>query len=644
MTGELYALARSVSCLPSMVFQYRMNPDGTCRYDYVNQAIEAIFGLTPGQVLDDPMTVMERMHPDDASQVRRYYGHSAATQTALRYQYRVHHPEQGLLWVEEYAQPESLPDGSILWHGQVVDITEFKVLGSELSLSRARLREASELAQLGHWEVDLRNDDVWWCDATFEMLGHDTSDFKPTAEEYWGRVHPDDLERVKANHESALQARRPEIKQIEYRIRRSDGEFIWVNHRARIRFDEFGEPVQIFGTTQDISERKRLEQTLIDSKMAADRANQFKSDFVLGMSHELRTPLNAVLGFGQLLQHDPDLTPEQAANLEEIQRAGQHLLGLIDEILDLSKVESGRLELSTSTEDCGMLAEEAISLVTALAENRCVRLELDVEDDIAVDCDPTRLRQVMVNLLSNGIKYNRPNGEVKLSVRRQGDGDQEGIRIDVKDTGIGIPQDRIADVFRPFERLGREHVEGTGIGLVISKRLVEAMGGSLSVESVQGSGSRFSITMPLGDGAQSSVRATRSVTVNAEKARGLVLHIDDSMTNLRLLQRVLSPLDAVDYMGSPTGSLGLDLATAYKPRLIFLDLELPDMHGFEVLGRLRSMAATRHIPVVGLTARASAKDVCDGLEAGFNRYIGLPFDIDEVMGAIHAYMAQDEPG
>nr|WP_240481133.1 response regulator [Ectothiorhodospira sp. BSL-9] len=202
----------------------------------------------------------------------------------------------------------------------------------------------------------------------------------------------------------------------------------------------------------------------------------------------------------------------------------------------------------------------------------------------------------------------------------------------------------MADVFRPFERLGREHVEGTGIGLVISKKLVEAMGGSLSVESVQGVGSRFSITMPLADGTQSSMHATRSVTVNAEKARGLVLHIDDSMTNLRLLQRVLSRLKDVDYMGSPTASLGLDLATAYKPRLIFLDLELPDMHGFEVLERLKSMAATRHIPVVGLTARASANDVCKGLEAGFDRYIGIPFDIDEVMGAVHAYMAQDEGG
>ncbi|MCG5516806.1 PAS domain-containing hybrid sensor histidine kinase/response regulator [Ectothiorhodospira sp. 9905] len=619
-----------------------MHPDGTCRYEYVNPAIEAIFGLTPDQALNDPMTVVGRMHPDDASQVRHHYGHLAASQTPLRYQYRVHHPKQGLLWVEEYAQPESLPDGSVLWHGQIVDITEFKVMGSELSLSRARLREASELAQLGHWEMDLRTNGVWWCETTCNMLGCNLCDFELTAEEHWGRVHPDDLDRVKANHEAALCARQPNIKPIECRIRRDNGEFIWATHWARIRFDELGEPVQIFGTTQDVSERKRLEQTLIESKMAADRANQFKSDFVLGMSHELRTPLNAVLGFGQLLQHDPDLTPEQAANLEEIQKAGQHLVGLIDEILDLSRVESGRLELSTSTEDCGMLAEESLSLVTALAEERRVRLELDVGDGIAVDCDPIRLRQVIVNLLSNGIKYNRPNGEVKLSVRRQGDGEQESVRIDIKDTGIGIPQDRLDDVFRPFERLGREHVEGTGIGLVISKKLVEAMGGTLTVESRQGSGSRFSIIMPLGNGAHPPVSVMPSVTMKAKKARGLVLHIDDSTTNLRLLQRVLSRSNGVDYMGSPTGSLGLDLAIAYKPRLIFLDLELPDMHGFEVLERLRSMAATCHIPVVGLTARASAKDISKGLEAGFDRYIGMPFDIDEVMSAIQAYMADDE--
>nr|WP_275260086.1 PAS domain-containing hybrid sensor histidine kinase/response regulator [Ectothiorhodospira haloalkaliphila] len=625
-----------------MIFQYRVEPDGACRYEYVNRAIEAIFGVTPDQALNDPMTIRGRMHPDDASQVQRYYEHCAASRTPLRLQYRIQHPGQGLLWVEEYAEPELLPNGAMLWHGQVFEITDYKILGSELSLSRARLREACDMAKLGHWEVDLRSDDVWWCHATYEMLGCDTSDFNPTSEEYWGRVHPDDVDRVKANHERTLKAKWPDIPTIEYRIRRSNGEFIWVIHRARVRFDDDGEPVQIFGTIQDISDRKQLEEALVESKSAADRANQFKSDFILGMSHELRTPLNAVLGFGQLLQYDPDLTTEQAICVEEIRAAGQHLLGLIDEILDLSKIETGRVELTISTEDCRALAEEAISLVTSLAEARQVRPELKVQDELQVDCDPMRLRQVMVNLLSNGIKYNRPNGAVTLTVSHDTDGTKDSVRIDVQDTGIGIPEDRIADVFRPFERLGRGHVEGTGIGLAISKKLVETMGGTLSVESKRGVGSRFSILLPPGNDVQSAEPSTPSVALNAERARGLVLHIDDSMTNLRLLQRVLSRLNDVDYMGSPTGSLGLDLATAYKPRLIFLDLELPDMHGFEVLERLRSMASTRHIPVVGLTARASAKDVSKGIEAGFDRYIGMPFDIDEVMAAIQAYMVDHD--
>jgi PAS domain S-box-containing protein len=516
----------------------------------------------------------------------------------------------------------------------VFDITDHKTMQTELSISRAKLQEAGRLARLGHWEADLTTGELWWCDITYDLFGYDPAEFSPTLEEFWKHVHPEDMAKVKASQDFARQAGRADIEPIEHRILRSDGSELWVNCKARLRFDADGRAVQVFGAVQDITERKALEQAILDAKAAADRANQHKSDFILGMSHELRTPLNAIIGFGQLLEHDGDLNAEQQSNVEEIRKAGNHLLALIDEILDLSKVEAGRVELAMSTIDCRELAEECLGLVSLMAQKRDIRMELDVEPGIPLVCDATRLRQVIINLLSNGVKYNRPHGVVRVQAHRSHDSESRSVHIDVEDTGFGIPQDKIDRLFRPFERLGRQDVQGTGIGLVLSKRLVEAMGGTLSVASSSGQGTCFRIALPVTRMPGVSQQRQRKTVSDLSQASGLVLHIDDNPSNLKLLQSVVLRLGQLDFMGAPTPSLGIDLAVAYKPRLIFLDLNLPGMSGLEVLKRLRSMPSTRQIPVVGLTVRASPEEMREGLQCGFDRYLTMPFDFDEVVATI----------
>lgn len=634
MKDNAHPLAHSAAHLPSVIFQYVLGDDNRFRFRYISEGIEEMFALSSEQAMADVEAVFARMHADDRDLVRHRLHHSAATLTAFQHQYRIQHPDHGLLWVEEHAKPEVLASGEILWHGQVFDITDHKTMQAELSISRAKLQEAGRLARLGHWEADLTTGELWWCDITYDLFGYDPSEFSPTLEKFWRHVHPEDLVKLKASQDLARQAGRADIDPIEHRILRSDGSELWVNCKARLRFDVHGRAVQVFGAIQDITERKALEQAILDAKVAADRANQHKSDFILGMSHELRTPLNAIIGFGQLLEQDGDLNAEQQSNIEEIRKAGNHLLALIDEILDLSKVEAGRVELAMSTIDCRELAEECISLVSLMAQKRDIRMELDVDSGISLVCDTTRLRQVIINLLSNAVKYNRPHGVIRVSARRSRDNESHSVHIDVEDTGFGIPPDKVDQLFRPFERLGRKDVEGTGVGLVLSKRLVEVMGGTLSVVSSSGQGSCFRITLPADYKPGSSQQRQRKTLSDLRHATGLVLHIDDNPSNLKLLQSVVLRLGRLDFMGAPTPSLGIDLAIAYKPSLIFLDLNLPGMNGLEVLKRLRSMPSTRQIPVVGLTVRASRDEIREGLQYGFDRYLTMPFDFDEVVSTI----------
>ncbi|OOG24231.1 hypothetical protein B1C78_09095 [Thioalkalivibrio denitrificans] len=412
---------------------------------------------------------------------------------------------------------------------------------------------------------------------------------------------------------------------------------------------------QLFtGVVRDISDRKRAEQELISAREAAETASRAKSDFLSSMSHELRTPMNAILGFAQLLEYDGRLDRDQLDSVQEILRSGRHLLDLINEVLDLVKVESGRIDLSLEPLDLCGLVEECFGLVEPLAAERGLSMQRRCSTGAAlVRADRVRLKQVLLNLLSNGIKYNREQGRVEVTACDTG---EDRVRITVADTGPGIAPERIADLFQPFSRLEAEYsgVEGTGIGLTITRRLVEMMGGEIGVDSEPGAGSRFWVELPTGGVEGAGDMRPASVGGNAWRPdsdhQHLVLYIEDNPANLKLISQLLGRHEHVQLITAHTPELGLELAAARRPELILLDINLPGMDGYQVLEILRADSRLRNTPVVAISASAMPREVERGMAAGFDDYLTKPIDVGRFYAVVESWLsggaerADDESG
>jgi len=382
-------------------------------------------------------------------------------------------------------------------------------------------------------------------------------------------------------------------------------------------------------------------KSLHEARLAAEKANKAKSDFLSRMSHELRTPLNAVLGFGQLLELD-GLTPDQAENVSQITKGGAHLLDLINEILDISQIESGHMSLSPEAVLVGEVVEAAVSLLRPLAEERRVHLLGGTDHGCGhfIFADRQRLKQILLNLLGNGIKYNRQGGSVSISCFQPAHGT---LRIQVTDTGPGIAPDQFHLLFSPFERLGAEQtsVPGTGVGLALSRGLAEAMGGKLDVESTPGRGSTFWVDFPIVESPitiyeESAQRQPRA----DERGSRTVLHIEDNLANVELVERVLAQRPDITVVPAMQGRMGVDLARRHHPILILLDLNLVDLPGVEVLKMLRDDPETADIPVAIVSADAMPRQVQRLLSSGAVAYLTKPIDIHRLLEVVDDAVAQ----
>lgn len=387
-----------------------------------------------------------------------------------------------------------------------------------------------------------------------------------------------------------------------------------------------------------LRQRERAEVAAEQSRAEAERANHAKSEFLSRMSHELRTPLNAVLGFGQLLSMR-DLDDSDRESVDQILKGGQHLLGLINEVLDIARIESGKLALSLEPVAVSEIVREAIDLVRPLANEQEIAITGNfVAADMYVTADRQRLSQVLLNLLSNAIKYNHAGGSVRIAVHHVGD---EKVGIDVADTGAGLSEANVARLFTPFERFADDETQiaGTGLGLALSKGLVEAMGGHLSVDSELGSGSTFRVELattanPHAFAQEDSKHESEDDPVVEADHQYTVLYIEDNLSNLKLVQRILEERRDIHLIAAMQGGLGLELAREHRPDLVLLDLHLPDLPGDEVLARLQADPAFNGTPVVVLSADATKGRVERLLEDGATAYLSKPIDVRRFMAVI----------
>jgi CheY-like chemotaxis protein len=384
---------------------------------------------------------------------------------------------------------------------------------------------------------------------------------------------------------------------------------------------------------------------LILAKASAEQANQAKSSFLSSMSHELRTPLNAILGFGQLCASETlPVTAEQRKEfIVHIVAAGKHLLLLINEVLDLAKVESGTIALSLEPISVAEVLKECETMIAPLAEARSVKLTFPENISLQVMADRTRLIQILLNLLSNAVKYNREGGAVIVLCVMQ---DHRKIRLTVRDTGPGLDERHVAQLFQPFNRLGQEGgtEEGSGIGLVVSKRLVELMGGEIGVTSTVGLGSMFWIELPsVAVGLMTADEMTDTANLQSEvtaikRKAATILYVEDNPANLKFIQKLVGFREDIDLLTAVNANLGIELARVHQPDIILLDINLPGLSGNEALGILRRDARTAHIPVIALTANAMPKEVKEGMERGFFNYLTKPINIDDFFTSLDAAM------
>jgi CheY-like chemotaxis protein/two-component sensor histidine kinase len=363
------------------------------------------------------------------------------------------------------------------------------------------------------------------------------------------------------------------------------------------------------------------------------------------MSHELRTPLNAILGFGQLLERQ-NPTAQQRARVDHIMSAGRHLLNLINEVLDISRIEAGHLQLSVEPVAVAEVLDEALDLMRPLAADRAMQLQVDaqVEKDLHVLADRQRLKQVLLNLLTNAVKYTAVGGRVEVTVQQSG---STATRVVVTDTGAGIATEKLGRLFTPFDRLDVEPsgVEGTGLGLALCQRLMHAMGGDIGVDSTVGKGSAFWIELPAVESPLKALPRNRTLAVDdaSTAESGKILYIEDNLSNLTLVEQMLAEQPHLELLTAMQGGLGLELARQHAPDLILLDLHLPDLRGHEVLKRLRADALTRDIPVVVISADATAGQIQRLMAAGARSYLTKPLDIGEFFRVIDETMRSRQP-
>ncbi len=645
------------------------------RFTYASANAEALLGVSPAEIMADTGAVVTRFHHEDQTRLR---------QGLIE---KLRHGEDRLSLTLRCRNADDAPwhEVDALYAVETDDLGMPRTVSGylvDVSAQRAAQRAAEERRQTLESIFHASPDTIVVRDAKGKVLlassalaevvgvsGTTPAPGRPRDETSGQRLRREDVSALHALIERCLTGER-DLEPVVTTGRADGGAgYRTFETRARPILDEDGKVTGTVTVSRDITDRVGLEHSLRRATVAAERASEAKSQFLSRMSHELRTPLNAILGFAQLLELD-DLPSEQSSSVDQIQRAGQHLLSLINEVLDIARIEAGQLTVSPEAVLVGEVLEEVTTLLGPVAESAAVHMMVEPggERDRYVRADRQRLLQVLLNLGSNAVKYNEPGGTVAF---RTSPVPGDKVRFSVHDTGPGIPPEQQDRLFVPFSRLGAERsgVEGTGVGLALSKQLVEVMGGSIGVESAPGHGSTFWVELhvvpvaeapgrpeaPVGDGApKRAPRRARRPAAPVAVAGGrppeepvasrlVVLHVEDDASNASLVALVLGRRPEVRLLQAGDAHLGLELARQHRPDLVLLDLHLPDLSGDEMLYRVKAMPELADTKVVVVSADATPERIRRMLDQGVEGYLTKPVDVGALLHLVDDQLARRAP-
>lgn len=616
------------SQLPGAVYQFRVDAEGRSTFPYISDGVRILTGDEAQEVIDGNVNLLGRIIPEDLPGFLANVAKSRRELCHCRQEFRLKTRTGETRWVLSNSLPKHQRDGSTIWHGFMSDVTGAKQTSEALQRGEERLHSALEATRAAAWEIDMVDHTLYLSPEWGHLFGFDQPDFPRTFDEWLAKVHPEDSEMF-----STLKAARSrdEVQQMEFRHARGEGGYLWVLLRGKPVVDAHGELVRQVGTVVDVTDRHLTKMQLIEAKETAERASQAKGDFLAMMSHEIRTPLNAVLGFSELLGAMP-LGQEQADYVRTIQENSSALLVILNDVLDYSKIESGRLDLHPGPVDILRMVRSAGDFFRPQAAGKGIDLQVVSNGGIPEQllCDGARLNQVLHNLISNAVKFTERGGViVEAGLEAPPVGGVWPIVIRVRDTGIGIALERHPSLFDPFyqaDNSTRRRFGGTGLGLAIVKRLVTLMGGSINVQSEHGEGSTFTLNLPLREpeGEENPAsQDTKRLSVNLASLLPKILVIEDNATNRRLVRLFLKKLGH-ETDEAENGFDGVEMAAAKSYDVIFMDLEMPGMDGYEATRLIRESQNGSSPFIVALTAHALPEHRERSLKAGMDSYLSKP--------------------